>query len=382
MVRREYLQTPGPTNIPRRILEAMGRPNLATRGPEFRALAIDVLEGIKYVFQTESEVAILPGSGSGAMEAAIVNLLSPGDRVLSLRSGVFANRFADIARAHGMIVDTLDFDWGAAVNVDVVRTRLAEDTSHDYRAILVTHNETSTGVTNDVEAISRLRRELGHPAFLLVDAVSSLGCIDLRFDEWEIDAVMAGVQKGLMLPPGMALIALSERAWAAVDQSTTPRWYWDLRPVKELFGTGRFPFTPPQSLFFALQESIAMFQEEGLEAVFERHSRLKEGVRAGVRALGLDLLAPDSWASNSVTAVKVPAGLSYDELAATLRTDYGVTIGGGLGRLAGQIFRIGHMGALHNTDVFAILGALEAALHGLGVEVGPSGAVGAARDAM
>jgi aspartate aminotransferase-like enzyme len=355
---------------------------MATRGPEFRALAVQVLEGLQYILQTKNDIAVLPGSGSGAMEAAIVNLLSPGDRVLALSAGFFGQRFVAIARAHGMRVDCLDFEWGRPVELERVRSALRADKSPEYRAILVTHNETSTGVTNDVEALSKLRREVGHGALLIVDAVSSVGCINLPVDEWELDAVVTGVQKGLMLPPGLAIAALSERAWEAVFNSTTPRWYWALRPVKELASKGRFPYTPPQSLFFALAEAAVMFREEGLQNVFERHRRLKEGVRAAARALGLALLAADEHASNSVTAVRIPAGLSCEELSRTLRTAYGVSVGGGLGKLAGRIFRIGHMGALHEADVFAVMGAMEAALLDLGVDMRRGSAISAAREAM
>jgi aspartate aminotransferase-like enzyme len=379
---RVYLQAPGPTNIPQRILKALDQRNMASRGPEFTALAQEVLEGLKDIFETDNEVVVLPGSGSGAMEAAIVNTLSPGEAVLALRSGHFANRFGEIAQAHDMKVDTVDFEWGEPVSPEAVRQVLAEDDQHRYKAILLTHNETSTGVTNDVEAISQVRRELDHPALLLVDAVSSLGCIELPFDDWELDVVATGSQKGLMLPPGLAILALSDRAWQATEESKTSRWYWDLRRVEPLLGSGLFPYTPPQPLIFALREALTMFKEEGLENVFARHERLARGVRAGVRALGLEVLAGEEHASNSVTTVLLPEGIAYEELAARMRSHYGVVLGDGLGELSDRAFRIGHLGALHETDIFAVLGALEAALFELGMECSEGAAVAAAARAV
>jgi len=372
--RRVFLQIPGPTNIPPRILQAMNRPLVNHRGPEFEALMKECLSGLKRVYKTESDVVIFPGSGSGGLEAAIVNTLSPGDKVLSVRHGVFSERFGDIAAAHGADVEKIEAEWGRAVDPAQVLDRLEKDAHGSIKAVLLSHNETSTCVINNVEAIGRGMAELKHPALLMVDAVSSLAMADLQTDAWNIDIVISASQKGLMLPPGLAILSFSEKAWEAYKTAKMARWFWDIKRMADAQKQGRVPYTIPTSLLFGLREALTMIEAEGLENVFTRHTRLARGVRAAAREMGLEVLPPEEEASPTVTGVKIPAGIEWTSLNAAL-LEKGVVMGGGLAKLQGRIFRLGHMGWIFETELTGILATLESSLAGLGYKVEAGSAV-------
>lgn len=378
MYRRPYLQIPGPTNIPEPVQSALNHSAINHRGKEFAELMAKLTSGLQQVFQTSHDILIFPSSGSGGLEATIVNLLSPGDKVLAVNMGVFSQRFGLVAQKFGADVTFIDVEWGAAVTADQYRAVLAADADHRYKAILVTHNETATGVTVDVAAIRGMLDELQHPALLLVDAVSSLGITDLPTDQLSIDVVVSASQKGLMLPGGLAIIAVSPKAWAAHRQASMPRWYWDFTAVQQKMAIGQMPYTPAINLFFGLEVSLRLLHEEGLRNVFSRHARNADAMRAGIAALGLEFLVRDPQArSAAVTAVLLPAGISYPALGQAMES-LGVTIGGGLQKLEGKIFRVGHLGMLHEMEVIAVLAALEMSLTRLGYPVRLGTATGAA----
>lgn len=380
MYRRTYLQIPGPTNIPDPVLNAMHRPAINHRGGEFAELLKSNIEGLQRIMQTRNDVLIFPGSGSGGLEAAVVNVLSPGDKVVAVNMGVFSDRFGVIARSFGAEVTTVDVEWGKAVTAEQLREVLAADAGHACKAVLLTHNETATGVTTDLAAIRTMMDEIGHPALFMVDAVSSLAINDLPTDELRIDVLVSASQKGLMLPGGLAIIAVSEKAWAAHKVATMPRWYWNFTSVKNRSAVGQMPYTPAIGLFFGLKEAIRMLEEEGLKNVFARHGRNARALHAGIEALGLRLLVKDEASrSHAVTAVHMPEGIAYADLGAAMRR-LGVVIGGGLQRLEGKIFRVGHLGMLHELEVIAILGALEMSLKSLGLAVELGSAVRAAQE--
>jgi len=372
---RHFLQIPGPTNVPDRILRAMDRPVPDHRGPELPALVAEVVAGLRQVFQTgRGEIVLFPASGTGAWEATIANTLNPGDRVLAFNIGHFSHMFADVARRYGAQVDELDLPWDQGVPASLVGDRLAADKSHTYKAVLLVHNETSTGVTSDARAIREAIDATGHPALLLVDTVSSLGSIDFRFDEWGIDVALTGTQKGLMLPPGMAVLCVGPRALARAEQVTTPRYFFDWRPVIAEMQRGYFPYTPPTLMLYGLREAVRMLQEEGLPQVLARHLRLAEGVRRAVKAWGLQVLCknPTEY-SNTLTAVRMPEGTDSEAVLEAAETHFQLSLGTGLGRLRGRVFRIGHLGALNELEVLATVAGVEMALALAGVRV-PMGA--------
>ena len=352
------LRIPGPTPCPPEVLAAMSVPMVDHRGPEVAALIRRVTPRLQAAFNTANDVLIVTTSGTGGLECAVVNSLSPGDHVLSVSIGNFGERFAQIAATYGARVTRLGFANGEAADPERVREALAANP--DVRAVLVTHNETSTGVTNPLEAIAAAVRPSG--ALLLVDAVSSLSSIPVQVDAWGLDVVVSGSQKGWMLPPGLAFLSLSERAWEAYARSTMPRFYFDLGKYRESTAKGQTPWTPALSLYFALEVALDLLEREGWENVYARHQRCGELTRAGVKRLGLELLADERFASNTVTAVKAPEGLDVSRLRKLLREEHGVVIGGGQGELTGKIFRIGHLGLVTEDDVAVTLQALEQAL--------------------
>ena len=368
---RPYLQIPGPTLVPERIVRAMAQPIIDHRGPRFAALVEACLAGLKRVFQTRSgEIVLYPGSGTGAWEAAIVNTLSPGDRVLACVNGHFSTGFARTAEAYGVDVERLEVPYGEGVPADRLESRLRQDTAHELRAVLVVHNETSTGVTSNVAAVRAALDGAGHPALLLVDTVSSLASIDFRFDAWGVDVALTGPQKGLMLPPGLAILAVSARALAASEKARCPRAYWDWRPVLERNRRGEFPYTPATVLLFGLAEALQMLEEEGLENVFRRHARLAEACRRAVRGLGLEILCRNpAEHSNTLTAVVMPEGFDSDELIRRAYATLQLSLGVGLGAVKGRVFRIGHLGSLNELDLLGGLAGVELALRDLGVPV-------------
>lgn len=360
MPESQILFLPGPTPVPSRVLRAMAAPAINHRGPEFRELLYEVTEGVKEIFQTKNDLFILTTSGTGAMEAAVVNFLAPGDKAVVVSIGAFGERFKDICRNYGVEVIPLDFPWGEAADARAVEEILAGDQNKEIKAILVQHNETSTGVLNDIEAISRARGD--HPALIIVDAISGLAAADLKTDAWNLDVVLGGSQKAFMMPPGLAMISVSARAWEAYERCNNHRYYFDLGEAKKFLANGQTPFTPAVSLFYALKEALLMMREEGLPAIIARHAVYRDMVRAACRALGLELLASDRTASPAVTAVKVPAGLRPADITGPSREKFGVVFAGGQGKLKNDIFRIGHLGWVEFRDLFAGIGVLELVL--------------------
>ncbi len=369
MERRQFLQIPGPTNIPDRLLKSLSKPLINHRGPEFEKLVADCINGLKETYRTDNDILMFPSSGSGVLESAIVNLLSPGDTIVAVSLGVFSERMAQIAENHGVNVIRIKKEWKEAVKPEEIKQILNEDKEKNIKAVCLPHNETTTGITNNIENISQVMKESGHPAVLIVDAVSSLACLPLETDLWGIDVVVSASQKGFMLPPGLGIVSLSEKAWQFVKRSTMPKWYWDYKAVKSKMLEFQFPYTPATTLLYGLKESLDILSEEGIENVWARHELMAQAVRNAVKSMGLELLADEENASNTVTAIALPKEINYKELANLLREDYGVVIGGGLQNLKGKIFRIGHLGSLNKLDVYAVMGAVEMALYQLGYEV-------------
>lgn len=380
---RPFLQIPGPTNVPDRILRAMDRPVIDHRSPEFGAMVKDLLPDVAKVFKSEQgKVVLYPASGTGAWEAALVNTLAPGDRVLIFNNGHFATLFAEAARNLGIEVDEVPLRWGQGVPAEQVEEKLRADKggSASYKAVLLVHNETSTGVTSDVQAVRQALDAAGHDALLIVDTVSSLASIDFRMDEWRVDVTLTGSQKGLMLPPGMALLCVGPRALEASKSGGSRRNFWDWNRIVADNATGFYPYTPATLLLFGLREAVTMLLEEGLDAVFGRHERLASGVRAAVAAWGLDNLCENpKEVSNSLTAVVTPEGIDSGEVMRIARERYDLALGVGLGRIRGKVFRIGHLGALNELEVLATLGGVEMALAEAGVPIELGAGVAAAQ---
>jgi alanine-glyoxylate transaminase/serine-glyoxylate transaminase/serine-pyruvate transaminase len=371
---RPFLQIPGPTLIPERIVRAMSQPIIDHRGPKFALLVAEVLEGLKGIFQTRAgHIVLYPGSGTGSWEACIVNTLSPGDRALGFVNGHFSTLFCKVAASFGVEVETVELPYGAGVPPDLVEERLRADRSRQVKAVLVVHNETSTGVTSDIAAVRQAMDRAGHPGLLLVDVVSSLASIDFRFDEWGVDVALTGTQKGLMTPPGTGVLCVSDKALRASERSISPRFTWDWRPVIERNRRGEYPYTPATLILFGLRESIAILAEEGLPNVFRRHARLAEAVRRAVQKMGLRLLArnPAEY-SNTLTAVCMPEGLDSDAYIAHANQALDLALGVGLGKVKGKVFRIGHLGSLNELEVLGGLAGVEMTLKsfGVGIELG------------
>ena len=362
--RQQNLRIPGPTPIPPAVAEAMARPMINHRGPEFAAMVARITTQLQHFFQTTQPVLGFPSSGSGAMEAAIVNSFSPGDAVLSVTCGAFGNRLAKIAETFGLRVTRHEVEWGRAAEPAAVAEAMRA--IPDLRGVLLTHNETSTGVTNDIQALAQEIRGRSGDTLILVDAVSSLGCVDLRMDEWDLDVVFTGSQKGWMVPPGLAMIAASERAWEATERATLPRFYWDFRMTRKSLEKGQTPYTPPVSIYYGLDVSLPMMRAEGREAIFARHAAAGALVRGRAQAMGLELFADPAFASNTVTAIRVPESVDAKALTKALREDEGVVIAGGQEHLEGKIIRIGHLGYFTEADLTACMDALERRLTALG----------------
>ena len=360
---RQNLRTPGPTPCPDEVLEAMAGSMINHRGPEFRELILRITEKLKRVFMTQNRLYILTASGTGSLEAAVVNTLSPGDKVLAVSVGYFGDRFTDLAEAYGAQVQRLKFKWGTAADPDAIRQALKEDP--EIKAVLITHNETSTGITNDLENISKVVKGEFN-VLLLVDAISSLACVPLPVDQWSCDVVCTASQKGVMVPPGLSFISVSQDAWEAGKEARMPRFYFDLPSAQRYLERGQNPWTPGVSLLYGLDVALDMLLKEGIEHVFSRHARTAEMTRQGVRALGLELLAEEAYASNAVTAVKLPEGVDGGKLSSLLLTEHSVVLAGGQGPLQGKIFRVGHMGQVTEGDIQEVLHALETTLPKVG----------------
>ena len=350
------------------MLRAIDRPVMDHRGTEFASIVKESLEGMRKIVQTRGPVLMYPASGSGAWEAAIVNTLSPGDRVLMFETGHFSRLWRQVAERFGLHVDYLPGTWRTGVVIGDVEAKLAEDKNHQYKAVMVAHNETSTGTTSKIFELRRMMNRLGHPALLMVDAVSSLGSIEYCHDEWEVDVMVASSQKGLMLPPGLAFNAISERALAANKTAKLPRSYWDWQEVLELSRNGFFPYTPSINLIFGLREAVQMLLEEGLPNVFARHERHGNATRAAVRTWGLELVCEEPTEySNTVTAVFAPEGHSADALRAIILEKFDMSLGAGLSKLANKVFRIGHLGHFNDLMLAGTLAGVEMGLRLSGV---------------
>jgi alanine-glyoxylate transaminase/serine-glyoxylate transaminase/serine-pyruvate transaminase len=365
---RHFLQIPGPTNVPDRVLRAIDRPTMDHRGPEFAALGHEVLDGLKEVVRTAEPVVIYPASGTGAWEAALVNTLSPGDRVLMFETGHFATLWQKMATKLGLQPEFVATDWRRGADPALVEAKLKEDKAKTIKAVCVVHNETSTGVTSRIAAIRKAIDAAGHPALLLVDTISSLASIDYRHDEWGVDVTVAGSQKGLMLPPGLSFNAISAKARKHSQSARLPRSYWNWEEMLASNKSGYFPYTPATNLLYGLREALAMLREEGLENVFARHDRHAEATRRAVRAWGLELLCavPEEY-SSSLTAVMTPAGHDADQLRKRILEAFDMSLGTGLGKLAGKVFRIGHLGDFNDLMLTGTLAGVEMGLELAGV---------------
>lgn len=360
---RHFLQIPGPTNVPDRILRAMDHPVIDHRGPEFASLTSEILEQLRPVFKTTGHVVIFPSSGTGAAEAALVNTLSPGDRVLIFETGHFSQLWRGIAERLGLQADYVPGTWRRGASETDLETRLVADAKQAIKAIVVVHNETSTGVTSRIAALRAVLTRLAHPALLIVDAVSSLGSIDFRQDEWGVDVTVVGSQKGLMLPPGLGFNAVSDKAIVASRNATLPRNYWDWRPIVEQNRAGFFPYTPATNLLFALREALRMIHEEGLANVFARHDRHARATRAAVNGWGLEIVCEDPREySSSMTAFFMPDGHDADRFRSLVLDHFNMSLGVGLSKLAGKVVRLGHLGSFNDLMLAGTLSGIEMGL--------------------
>jgi aspartate aminotransferase-like enzyme len=359
------LMIPGPTPVPEQVLLALAKHPIGHRSGEFSKIIADVTEGLKWLHQTQHDVLILASSGTGAMEAGIINFLSPGDRVLVGCNGKFGDRWAQICETYGLNTTRISAEWGKPLDPEQFRTHLEADTDAQIKAVIVTHSETSTGVLNDLETINRHVK--AHGALIIVDAVTSLGAINVPMDEWGIDVIASGSQKGYMLPPGLGFVAVGPKAWDAYTNAKLPRFYLDLGKYRKEAAKHSHPFTPPVNLFFGLQAALQMMKAEGLEHIFARHHRHTTATRAAMKALGLPLFAPDQAASPAITAV-APVGVEAEQIRSVVKKHFDIVMAGGQDHLKGKIFRIGHLGFVCDRDILSAISALEAALQQLGYE--------------
>jgi len=379
---RNFLFVPGPTNVPERILRAMDRAMEDHRSSAFPTLTAALLHDLKKVFRTATGQAfIFPATGTGGWEAALVNTLSPGDRVLAPRYGQFSHLWIDLAQRHGLRVDIIDVEWGEGAPAARIEEILSADTQHEIKGVLIVHNETATGVTSDVAAVRRAMDAAAHPALLYVDGVSSIGSIDFRMDEWKVDLAITGSQKGLMLPAGLGLVCASPKALAAREQAKCPRVFFDFGDMIKANATGFFPYTPSIPMLYGLRESLDIIFEEGLDNIFARHHRLAEGVRAAVRAWGLKLCAKaPRWHSDTVSAILVPEGFNGADVIDVAFRRYNLALGAGLARVAGKLFRIGHLGDLNELMLLGALAGAEMAMRDVGIKLTLGAGVAAAAE--
>ncbi len=363
---RHFLQIPGPSNVPDRILHAIGHPTIDHRGPEFQKLSEEVLLGARRIFKTSGPVVVYPTSGTGAWEAALMNTLSPGDKVLMFETGHFATLWSNMAKKFGLEVDFVPTNWRHGVDPQIVEEKLKEDTQGRIKSVNIVHNETSTGVASRVAEVRQAIDNAGHPALFMVDTISSLGSMDYRHEEWKVDVTVGCSQKGLMLPPGLGLNAISEKALEAAQSNTFTRHFWDWNDMLKANENFFYPSTPCTNLLFGLRESIRMLEEEGLENVFARHARFGEATRRAVRAWGLDILCEEPLEYSSVlTAVMMPEGKSADALRKVILENFDMSLGNGLGKVADKVFRIGHLGNLNGLSLIGTLAGVE-----MGLELG------------
>ncbi|TCH99401.1 aminotransferase class V-fold PLP-dependent enzyme [Roseococcus sp. SYP-B2431] len=371
---RHFLQIPGPSNVPDRVLRALDNPTMDHRGPDFGKLGGQILEKIKGVFNTQSHVIIYPASGTGAWEAALVNTLSPGDRVLMCETGWFASLWREMAERLALRPEFLQGDWRRGAEPSEIEAYLRADKAHEIKAVAVVHNETSTGCTSRIAEVRKAIDAAGHPALLLVDTISSLGSVDYRHDEWGVDVTVAGSQKGLMLPPGLSFNAVSAKALKASETAKLTRSFWDWKPMIASNATGFFPYTPATNMLYALDTALDMLFEEGMENVFARHDRMAEATRRAVRAWGLEIQCQEPGHYSPVlTAVRVPEGHSANGLRATILEKFNMSLGNGLGQLNDKVFRIGHLGDVGELHMVGTLSGVEMGLRAAGIPHKPDG---------
>jgi alanine-glyoxylate transaminase / serine-glyoxylate transaminase / serine-pyruvate transaminase len=382
MYGRNFLFVPGPTNIPERVLRAMHRAMEDHRSSDFPFLAAPLFTQLKEIFKTESgQPFIFPASGTGAWEASLANTLSPGDKVLAARFGMFSHLWIDMAQRFGLEVEILDAEWGEGAPIERYQEALARDKARRIKAVLFTHNETATGVTSDVAGIRQALDDTHHPALLMVDGVSSIASIDFRMDEWGVDLAVTGSQKGLMLPAGLGIVCASRKALGQYEQARLPRVFFDFGDMKKANAAGYFPYTPSLPMLYGLRESLAMLLEEGLENVFARHHRLAEGTRRAVAAWGLELCAREPrWNSDTVTAIMIPPGFNGAEVIDIAYRRYNLALGAGLARMAGRLFRIGHLGDLNELMLLGAIGGAELAMRDAGMKIKLGSGVAAAQE--
>jgi aspartate aminotransferase-like enzyme len=378
---KQFLMIPGPTPVPETALLAMAKHPMGHRSSEFSAVLKDVFADLKWLFQTEEDVFVLTASGTGAMEAAIFNLVNIGDKVLSLVIGNFGERWAKIAKMRGAEVETISADWGKAIDPAVLKERLDKDVNKEIKFVTLTHNETSTGVTNDLKALNDIIQ--AHGAISIVDGVTSVGAIPLKMDEWGIDVVVSGSQKGFMIPPGLAFIACSKKAWKAYEACKNPSFYFNFGAYKKSAADNTTPYTPNVSLIMALRETLKMMQAEGLDNIYARHAKLATGLRAAIRAMGLKLFVEDdSIASAAITSILPPDGISVPDIRKTLNKEFDIVVANGQNQLQDKIFRMGHLGFVSERDLITAVGSLEMALAKLGYKSEKGAAITAAIQAM
>ena len=380
MQKEKLLMTPGPTNVPYRVREAMSRPMIHHRTKEFEYYFTKVNESLKKVFQTSNHVLTLASSGTGGMEASIVNAFSPGDKVLVANTGVFGDRFVKIATKFGLDVITMDIPWGMGVNPKELETLLDSEDGKNVKGVFVTHNETSTGVANDIQSVGEILKN--RDCLYIVDAISSLGGLEVKTDEWGIDIVIAGSQKALMLPPGLAFVSVSEKAWKQIEQSKMPKFYFDFLSYRKSLEKNTTPYTPAVSLIIAASEALDMILQEGLDKIFLRHKILSKACKAGVKALGLEFFAKEEYASDLITSIKAPENIDFEAVRKILNLEYDIMVAGGQQKLKGRIIRIGHMGYIDGFDILKTLSALEIALNKVGYNVSPGTALSAAQNVL
>lgn len=365
-MRKQYIMTPGPTPVPARVRAAEAKPIIHHRAPIYSSIFSDVLKDLKQIFQTKNDVIVFSSSGTGAMEAAVVNSFSPGDKVIATNNGKFGERFILLCETYGLDVIKIEYEWGQVIDPDDIKKALNENV--DVKGVLVVHSETSTGVLNNIETISKFVNEYG--CLMIVDTITGLGAVEVKTDDWNLDIVMSGSQKGLMLPPGLSCASISEKAWEAIEKSTIPNFYFSFAKARKSLqkASPQNPFTPPVSLIVALSEALKMMMEEGIDNIIKRHNILAEATRAGIEALGLELFAPSEGRGNAVTPVKVPDGIDGSDITKIMREKYGITIAGGQEHLKGKIFRIGHLGYFDRFDIITTLSGLEMTLQELDYE--------------
>lgn len=372
MENKDLLMIPGPTPVPENVLLAQAKHPIGHRSPDFSEIIAEINENLKWLHQTQQDVLTVTASGTGAMEAGIINFLSPGDRVIVASNGKFGERWAEITDAFGLQTERITAEWGDALDPEAIREQLEADTSKEIKAVIVTHSETSTGVLNDLETINRHVKNHGE-ALIMVDAVTSLGAVNIPIDEWGLDVVGSGSQKGYMVPPGLGFIAVSEKAWQAYETAKIPKFYFDLGAYRKSTAKNSTPFTPPINLMYGLQTALQMMRNEGLENIFARHERNTLATRAAMEALGLPLFAPKNAASRAVTAV-APTTIEAEKVRSVMKKQFNIALAGGQNQLKGKIFRIGHLGFISERDVLTVVGALEATLRELGHQTMSPGA--------